>query len=183
MLDTNTLRSILKEIYGVDDKYLVPMDMSWYVPTYDRTNKIGTWIGYRILSIKPNVRAGYTGSGYSKSIKGRFRLAFIGREAEQLALQTLLFDDRLDVVQAFEKAQAQLNYVSRELLTYPVKEGGLNNNLCWIVDFDFQSFYNADIQYGPWTKDTPEPSQEWFPSQPPKSKSDRLESGELIVHS
>lgn len=150
MLDSNALRQALKDIYGVADKYIVPMDSGWYVPTYDKNEKVGTWIGYRILEVKPNVRAGYTGAGYSKSVKIKFRLSFIGKQAEQLALQTLLFDEREDVVKAFEKSQTQLNYVSREILTYPVREGGLNDSLVWFTDIDCQSFYAVDVQYGEW---------------------------------
>ena len=103
MLDSESLRQALKDIYHIADKYIVPLDQGWYIPTYDKTEKIGTWIGYRILEVKPNLRAGYTGNSYNKSVKIRFRLSFVGKQAEKLALQTLLFDDRLDVVKAFEK--------------------------------------------------------------------------------
>lgn len=165
MLDSHALRRALKEIYGVEDRYLVPLDYGWYVPTYDKEDKVGTWIGYRILVVKPNVRAGYTGSSYNKSVKVKFRLSFVGKQAEELALQTLLFDDRLDVVQAFEKSQTQLNYTSREILTYPVKEGGLNDSLVWFTDVDCQSFYFADVKYKDWETAPPEP-QTWFPKSP-----------------
>lgn len=158
MLDTTSLRQALLDIYGIDEKYLVPMDNGWYVPTYDKNDKVGTWIGYRILSVKPNIRAGYTGQSYVKSVKIRFRVSFIGKQAEELALQTLLFDDRQDVIKAFEKSQTQLNYISRELLTYPVREGGLNDSLVWFVDFDCQSFYAADVKYGDWDVSTEPPS-------------------------
>lgn len=163
MLDTNALRQALKDIYGVEDKYIVPLDNGWYAPTYDHSNPVGTWIGYRILQVKPNLRAAYAGSSYSQSVKIRFRLSFIGPQAEVLALQTLLFDDRIDVVKAFEKSQTQLNYVSREILTYPIKEGGLNDSLVWFTDIDCQSFYAADINYGDWAvKTEPEPDPSWI---------------------
>ena len=180
MINSKTLRQTLKDIYGIEDKYLVPMDNGWYVPTYDKNDKVGTWIGYRILSIKPNLRAGYAGTSYSKSIKCRFRLSFIGKQAEELALQTLLFDDRLDVVEAFEKCQTQLNYTSRELLTYPIREGGLNDSLCWFVDFDCQSFYSADWEGKGWGV-TPGPEPEPWISNVPPTQSDRLESGTLKI--
>lgn len=181
MLDSASLRQALKTIYGVADKYLVPLDQGWYVPTYDKNDKVSTWIGYRILEVKPNVRAGYTGASYNKSVKIRFRLAFIGKQAEDLALQTLLFDDRIDVVKAFEECQTQLNYVSREILTYPVKEGGLNDNLVWFTDIDCQSFYAADVKYSDWAVDTePPPNTSWIKSQ--DAKSDRLESGTMRIH-
>lgn len=180
MIDTASLKAILQDIYGIDEKYLVPLDSGWYVPTYDKHDKTSTWIGYRILEIKPNLRGFQGQQSYSKSVKGRFRLAFVGRQAEQLALQTLAFDDRADVVDAFAKYQIQLNYVSREILTYPIKEGGLNDNLCWLTDIDCQSFYALDIKPKHWNVEvSPEPEQ-WVKNVP--HKSDRLESGALIIN-
>jgi hypothetical protein len=158
LLDSPTLRETLKIIYGIEDKYLVKLDSGWYVPTYDKNDKVGTWIGYRILSVRPNLRTAYTGSSYVKSVKIRFRLSFIGPQAEELALATLLFDDRKDVVEAFAKSQTQLNYISREILTYPIKEGGLNDSLCWFVDIDCQSFYAADVNYEDWKVSTSPPA-------------------------
>lgn len=181
MLNSTELRTALKTIYGIDDKYLVPLDEGWYVPTYDKNDNVNTWIGYRVLEVKPNVRTGYTGSSYNKSVKIKFRLSFIGKQAEELALQTLLFDDRIDVVKAFEKSQTQLNYVSRKIYTYPVKEGGLNINLVWFTDIDCQSFYAADVSYGDWAVNTePPPDTSWIKSQ--DSKGERLESGTVRIH-
>lgn len=181
MLDSVALRQALKDIYGIADKYLVPLDSGWYIPNYDKNDKVSTWIGYRILSVKPNVRAGYTGASYVKSVKIRFRLSFVGKQAEELALQTLLFDDRLDVVKAFEKSQTQLNYISRDILTYPIKEGGLNDNLVWFTDIECQSFYAVDITYGDWAIGTePPPDTSWIKSK--SGESERLESGTMRIH-
>lgn len=182
MIDTNSLRAILKDIYGIEDKYLVPMDEGWYAPTYDRNDKVGTWIGYRILSVKSNLRAGYQGDAYSKSVKARFRLSFVGKQAEALALQTLVFDERADVVKAFEKFQIQLNYTSREILTYPTKESGLNDSLVWFVDFDCQSFYNVEWKGRDWNVNPPPSPEPWIPSSAQSSKeSNVLRSGTLII--
>ena len=57
MLDSKSLRDILKEIYGIEDKYLVPISTNWFIPTTDPEDKVGTWIGYRILSKRPYTRA------------------------------------------------------------------------------------------------------------------------------
>lgn len=181
MLDTTALRQALKDIYCVADKYLVPMDTGWYVPTYDKDDKVGSWIGYRILSVKPNVRAGNTGSGYEKSVKIRFRLSFVGKQAEQMALQTLLFDERSDVIKAFEKSYTQINYTSREIMTYPIREGGLNDSLCWFVDIECQSFYAHDAKYGDWGIAVPPEPERWVPNVP-QAESERLESGTLTIH-
>lgn len=180
MLDGKALKQALLQIYGVEEQYIVPLDQGWYVPTFDKNNKKGTWIGYRILDIKPLVRAYYSEGKYVKSVKIRFRLSFVGLQAEELALQTLMFDDRSDVIKAFEDCQTQLNYNTREILTYPVREGGLNDNLCWFTDFDAQSFYETTVKWGEWEHgDTPE-DKPWVYNIP-AHKSDRLESGSLIV--
>lgn len=154
MLNTKKLKSVLKEIFGVDDKYLVPLDEGWYVPTYDKTDKVGTWIGYRIMTKKPNVRTftGHNSSGPTKikSIKVTFRISFIGPQAEELCDQTLMWDDRQDVKTAFEQQDTQLNYVDRQVFSYPVKNGGLNDNLCWCVDFPAQTFYEVPTGWKKW---------------------------------
>ena len=35
MLDATSLRKVLKEIFGIEDKYLVPISTNWFVPTVD----------------------------------------------------------------------------------------------------------------------------------------------------
>lgn len=154
MLNSDTLRSTLKSIFGIEDKYLVPLDSGWYVPTYDRTDKVGTWIGYRIMSKKPNVRTftGHNGTEPTKlkSIKVTFRLSFIGPQAETLCDQTIMWDDRKDVQKTFEQIDTQLNYINRQVFSYPVKEGGLNDNLCWCVDMEAQTFYEVPTNWKLW---------------------------------
>lgn len=154
MLNSKSLRQALKKIFKIDDKYLVPLDQGWYVPTYDKEDKVGTWIGYRVMSKVPNVRT-FTGRNERgptkiKSIKVSFRLSFIGPQAEDLAEMLLLWDDRADVQEAFEECSAQINYNKRQQFSYPVKAGGLNDNLCWVTDFEAHSFYEVDAGYKPW---------------------------------
>lgn len=151
MIDSTSLRATLKKIYGVEDKYLVPLDEGWYVPTYDKENKIGTWIGYRILSKTVTNRA-YKANGNSwvRPIKVSFRVSFIGPQAEELADQTLLWEDRKDVREAMTAMNAQVDYDKRVSYSYPVKNGGLNDNLCWCVDFVAHTFYSHEIKYEPW---------------------------------
>lgn len=150
MLNSKTLRVALKTIFGVEDKYLVPLDQGWYVPTYDQTDKVGTWIGYRIMDKKPNIRTYQEGSKFIRSIKVNFRISFIGPQAEELCDQTILWDDRDDVQKAFAGCDAQINYNNRQCFSYPVKNGGLNDNLCWCVDFSSQTFYVVDANWSLW---------------------------------
>ena len=150
MLDAKSLRSILKEIYGVEDKYLVPISTNWFLPTVDPEDKIGTWVGYRILSKKPLLRAYQQGRHMVKSIKVNFRITFVGPQAEELADQVMIWEDRTDVTEAFAKHKSQINYVDRTSFTYPVRNGGFNDELAWIVDLSAQTFYEVDTKQHPW---------------------------------
>lgn len=150
MLRAKTLREVLKEIYGIDDKHLVPISTNWFLPTTDPEDKVNTWIGYRILGKKPYTRAFQGGRDMSKPIKVRFRITFVGPKAEELADQTLLWEDRADVTEAFEKTLSQINYTDREAFTYPVRNGGYNDEMAWIVDMSVQTSYIVDTKQVPW---------------------------------
>lgn len=150
MLNASSLRSILKDIYGVEDKYLVPISTNWFIPTTDPEDKIGDWIGYRIISKKPVLRAYQSGRNMVKSIKVSFRITFVGPHAEDLADQVLLWEDRTDVTEAFAKQQAEVNYTDRASFTYPVRNGGFNDSMAWIVDLTAQTFYEVDTKQNPW---------------------------------
>ena len=151
MLDAEILRNILKDIYGVEDKFLVPISTNWFVPTVDPNEKIGTFIGYRVISKEPLIRAYQKDVHMVKSVRVSFRLTFVGPQAEQFADQTLLWDERTDVIKAFEKYKAQINYKSRTSFSYPVRNGGFNDSLAWIVDMSAQTFYEADTKQQPWS--------------------------------
>lgn len=150
MLDAEILRNILKDIYGVEDKFLVPISTNWFIPTVDPDEKIGTFIGYRVISKEPLIRAYQKDVHMVKSVRVSFRLTFVGPQAEQFADQTLLWDERTDVIKAFEKYKAQINYKSRTSFSYPVRNGGFNDSLAWIVDMSAQTFYEADTKQQPW---------------------------------
>lgn len=150
MINATTLRDTLKTIFGIDDKYLVPISTNWFVPTVDPDDKTNTWIGYRILSKSPKVRAYQSGPIMVKPIKVRFRISFVGKNAEELADQILLWEDRKDVREAFEKIKAQINYDDRQSFSYPIRNGGFNDELCWIVDLSAQTFYEVDTKQKPW---------------------------------
>lgn len=150
MLDTKALRDILKTIYGVEDKYLVPISTNWFVPTVDSEDKIGTWIGYRIISKKPYTRSYQKYKTKVVPIRVYFRLTFVGPEAEKLCDDTLIWNERTDVIKAFEKYQAQMNYTDRSSFTYPTRNAGFNDCMSWIVDMSAQTFYEIDTKQEPW---------------------------------
>ena len=150
MLNAQILRDTLKEIFGIDDKYLVPISTNWFLPTTDPEDKVHTWIGYRIINKKPYVRAFRGGTTISKPLKVAFRITFVGPQAEELAAQLLLWEDRTDVTEEFEKSQTQINYNDRVSFTYPVRNGGYNDDLAWIVDLSAQTSYDVDTKQVPW---------------------------------
>lgn len=150
MLDSKILREALKQIYGIEDKYLVPISTNWFIPTTDPDDKVHTWIGYRILTKKPYIRATQRGRDMVKDIKVSFRLSFVGPQAEELADQTLMWEDRTDVITAFEKSLSQINYEDRTSFTYPVRNGGYNDEMAWIVDMSAQTSYTVDTKQVPW---------------------------------
>lgn len=150
MLNAESLRKVLKDIFGIEDKYLVPISTNWFLPTTDPEDKTGSWIGYRIQSKRPIIRAYQYGIIYEKPIKVSFRLSFVGRQAEELADQVLLWEDRKDVTKAFESVNAQINYADRQAFSYPIRNGGFNDELCWIVDLTAQTFYEVDTKQKPW---------------------------------
>lgn len=154
MLNAESLRKVLKDIFGIEDKYLIPISTNWFLPTTDPEDKTGTWIGYRIQSKRPIIRAYQYGVMYEKPIKVSFRLSFVGRQAEELADQVLLWEDRKDVTEAFESVKAQINYMDRQAFSYPVRNGGFNDELCWIVDLTAQTFYEVDTKQKPWISRT-----------------------------
>lgn len=150
MINHKTLREILKEIYGIDDKHLVPISTNWFVPTIDENDKVGTWIGYRVLNKKSILRAYQSGVYMEKSVKVNFRLTFVGPQAEDLADQTLLWEDRSDVTKIFGRYNAQINYNDRVSFSYPTRNGGFNDCMSWIVDMSAQTFYEVDTKQQPW---------------------------------
>jgi hypothetical protein len=152
LLNSKTLREVLKSVFGIEDKYLVPISTNWFIPTIDPEDKVGSWIGYRIMSKKPYVRAYQQYDTMVKPIKVSFRLTFVGPEAERLADQVLLWEDRTDVQRAFEEVNAQINYTDRTSFTYPIRNGGFNDDMCWIVDLSAQTFYEVNTKQGPWIK-------------------------------
>lgn len=155
MLDSESLRSVLKEIFGIEDKYLVPIATNWFIPTIDPEDKTGSWIGYRIMSKKPYVRTYQVETIKSKPVKINFRLSFVGPQAEALADQVLLWEDRTDVVRAFESVGAQINYQDRTMFSYPVRNGGYNDATCWIVDLSAQTSFDVDTKQKPWINPRP----------------------------
>lgn len=150
MIGHKELRDILLNIFGVPENHLVALSESMFIPTIDREDKVGDWIGYRILEEDRISRAYSNAEYYEVPLKIKFRLVFIGPNAEALCHDCLLWDDRYDVQQAFAKHEAQLFYSDRNYYTYPVKNEGFNDSSAWVVDFLAQTIYRVRTNYKPW---------------------------------
>lgn len=150
MINSDTLRSILKKIFKVDDKYIVPINQGWFMPTVDESDKTGTWVGYRILEKLPRVRANTPNLSVECPVQTKFRLSFVGPEGEKFADSTMLWDSRKDVRDAFAEENAQLNYTARKISSYALRNGGFNDYMCWYVDIYVTSSYGEYIERGDW---------------------------------
>jgi hypothetical protein len=154
-----TLRDSLEETLldkSSDDferlkKFLVPLQGNWFVPTIDKSSNIATWCGFIIMGTHPTQRATQRGAIVQKNVKTRFRLSFVGPQAEDFANQTLLWDERDDVKQSFTRnCAALLCYDDRSIYTKIFEQEGQNATLCWIVDMAAMSHYALDTHQIPW---------------------------------
>lgn len=153
LLNSKSLRSALLKIFDIDEKYLIPLNDGWFVPTSLPEEIVGTWIGYRINSIRPYARAYASGATFVKPVKISFRITFIGTDAEDLALQTMFWEDRSDVTDVFEKEYlTQINYNERQVYSYPVKNKGFNDYLSWVADFTAQTTLDIATKWKPWIR-------------------------------
>lgn len=132
-------------------EYVIPLQGNWFVPTIDKESEHSTWCGFVILSTTPRIRAVQNGKIVQKSVKTRFRLSFIGPQAEEMANQTLLWDERIDVRDIFVNlCTAQLCYDERSIYTKIYEQEGQNSTLVWVVDMAAMSFYALDTHQIPW---------------------------------
>lgn len=125
MLNSNELREIIKEIFKLDDEFVVPMDSGWYAPKYDEEKiESETYVGYRILERACR----------NELHKLRFRLSFIGHLAEELAVKTLSWKTDSFVQNLFNKNSARIDWIPfSEILSYPLKDADL---VTWFTDID-----------------------------------------------
>ncbi|MCR5614088.1 hypothetical protein [Treponema sp.] len=121
MLDTNTLRNIIKEIYELDDSCIRPITSNWFIPDYDITDHNAINIGYRIISSNKISADNPYNKSKKSYIKTRFRLAFLGLNAEKYASQLHFWADMKDIQKIFTKYKVYLDYNDIESFTYPVK--------------------------------------------------------------
>ncbi|MCI7036025.1 MAG: hypothetical protein PUJ82_00705 [Spirochaetales bacterium] len=133
MTETN-LKEILKTLFSIDDEHLLPITTNWFVPEIKPWTKDDT-IGYRILSKSLREENG------KKYLKANFRLTFVGKYAEGLSQNVLLWQGNEKVNSLFEKYNIQIDYSGIEIFSYPVKE---INEIAWIADLSAKSFLDKE---------------------------------------
>lgn len=144
MLDTNTLHNIIKEIFNLDDSYIIPINTNWWLPDSDFSDDNAIYIGYRIIS-SHKVSADNPINKTNKSyIKTSFRLSFVGVNAEKYASQIHFWDDMKDVQKIFEKYKVQVDYDDIHSYTYPVKNQKFD--MAWIFDMYASTDYQEDLK-------------------------------------
>lgn len=50
MLDTDSLHNIIKEVFNLDDSYIIPITSNWFIPDSEFLDKESLYIGYRIIA-------------------------------------------------------------------------------------------------------------------------------------
>ena len=131
MLNSKILGQLIKDIYNLDDEFIVPNSSDWFIPEINLDEKPGTYIGYRIIS-KRNCYAETLNNKHKKDyIKTRFRLCFVGPESEALEEQVHFWKDNQNVNKLFSFHKLILNYTDMTSFTYPVRnEKGYHEMSC-----------------------------------------------------
>lgn len=147
---------MLLQIFGIPEQYLVHLIGDYLIPRADLDAPTSNWIGYRVLSKRPYARAyGTSNNGYiTIPLRLRFRLVFVGPQAEDFADSTMFWDDRADVKRIFDTYGAQMNYIDREIYSRVVRNKGFNDEIAWVVDINCQMNYTIDIRKPLWTDKT-----------------------------
>jgi hypothetical protein len=118
-LNNENFRSILANIYEIDQKYIVLKQGNWYNP--DATSaRPKTWIGYKILRNSPitlpfwredSILEEETEVFYNYLMapkKAEIDLQFIGERSEELANSVFSWLNRQDVIAELEKVNGKI---------------------------------------------------------------------------
>lgn len=143
MLDTATLRKIIKEIYNLDDDCIKTISTNWFIPEIPTDNP-EIIIGYRITSKRKISAENSFNKERRDCIESSFRLSFVGEKAEQFADQIHFWQDNKDVIKIFDKYKIKINFHNMTNFTYPIKDGICE--VAWIFDMSACSDYHSDLK-------------------------------------
>ena len=144
-INMKNLRDVLAKIFfGADaeanKKYVVPLQGNWYNPS--QTHHLDNWIGYVIDTCRSNVAVVNRmneGRFYYRECQTSIHLAFIGKDAEEMAQSVLFWVARDDVKALIDKTyKGVINNKETEIFSSLYQQEGLNSALCWNVDFSIQ---------------------------------------------
>lgn len=154
MITMQGLHNLLFHVFYGDrpdyEKYVLPLQGDWFVPTLDPAEPSADWAGYLIVQATPVTRSYQQNQYRIIQCNTSFRLSFVGPHAEERAYSTLMWCERQDIIDAFTRMDAQLRYDNRRVYTQPVRQSGETNYLAWIVDAQAQSFLALDTHQLPW---------------------------------
>jgi hypothetical protein len=125
-------------------RYIIPLTGGWVVPTADPGQKVSTWIGYQIVSIRPTATSLMRDDVLFKECKIYVRLWSVGEQAEELMTSTLFWDERIDVKNLFDEYLGRLLQGGREIISQVYEQEGLNSQLCWMTDMLFAAYASLD---------------------------------------
>ena len=144
MLDTDSLHNIIKEVFNLDDSYIIPITSNWFIPDSEFLDKESLYIGYRIIANRKASSNNPHNESKKSYIKTSFRLSFIGANAEKYASQINFWEDMKDIQKIFAKYKVQINYEDLTSFTYPVRNP--NFNMAWVFDMSVKSDYQDDLK-------------------------------------
>jgi hypothetical protein len=154
-LDQTNLRIILKNIFQVDEKYIIPLQGNWFNPQniLSKNEKPSTWIAFRIRSNKPTTEpfsslelVTINEQVVKQNWVNQYKIAiidlqFVGSKAEKLANGISLWIKRTDVKEQFETVKGKL--MSDELSVIPKDffQEGLNSIISYNVQIKIYWLY------------------------------------------
>ena len=144
-INMKNLREVLCTIFFGDDseaykKYVVPLQGNWYNPS--QAHHVDNWIGYVIDTCRSNVAIVNRvddGRRYYRECQTSIHLAFIGKNAEEMAQSVMFWLARADVQAIFDKKyKGVINNKESEVYSSLYQQEGLNSAICWNIDFSLQ---------------------------------------------
>ena len=156
MITNQLLRECLFSIFFNNkpeyEKFIAPINYSWYIPKESINNLQDTWIGYSVLShYSLQQTATQYGSTLIKSLKTRFRITFTGQQAEEIANSLFLWENKEDVNRIFlEKMYAKINFDESSCYSKTIDIDNQESLVIWASDMSANSYYVVDTQQTPW---------------------------------
>lgn len=131
MLDSKTLHLLIKEIYNLKDRQILPITQTWFLPNIKFDSEHETIIGYRIVS--KQIAKNHVSEKLKNNniLKVSFRLTFLGKNAEDLCTQILFWNYNYEIKSILDKYNIELACNENMMFSYPIQG---KNETAWIFD-------------------------------------------------